>query len=418
MSESEDSDSASEGPPARVLFFSHSASLEGSALSLLKLVSALDRRRYEPVAVFREEGPVADALRGRGVAVHMEPRLALFGYCSGFHAEPWEPGFYRSLLRFPATAAAGFRWVRRLRPQIAHVNSLALLAVGIGTHLAGCRTILHIREQSLPDRLRIRAITVRALIHHFYDHVLAICQSNLDSAGVRPAYATVVPNWPDVPAGQEGGQGVRDRLGLGPDTRMALFVGGESEAKGTHVLLRAVAQVRTTTPFVVVLAGRTITDTRRRRTRLYARELHALRGPCAGRLVEIGPLSSVGEWYAACDFVLFPSTLPHFPTPVIEAAVHGKPAVAANDEVCRELIAGGETGLLFTPGDAGDLAAKMRLLLEDSALADALGRRARARILPGFDRETSVQRVESVYRHLLARAGNAGELARAGGGHG
>ncbi len=52
--------------------------------------------------------------------------------------------------------------------------------------------------------------------------------------------------------------------------------------------------------------------------------------------------------------------------------------LGANLPSIAEIIRDGETGLLFTPGDAGDLAAKANLLLEDADGYRAMRRRCRS----------------------------------------
>jgi len=61
---------------------------------------------------------------------------------------------------------------------------------------------------------------------------------------------------------------------------------------------------------------------------------------------------------------------------VTEAAALGVPAIVSNSCAAREAIIDGETGLLFQSGDVNDLAAKLRLLDRDAALAKRFGLKA------------------------------------------
>ena len=94
--------------------------------------------------------------------------------------------------------------------------------------------------------------------------------------------------------------------------------------------------------------------------------------------------------------VLCPSVLyDNLPNAILEAFAHGKPVVASNHGSFPGAIDDGRTGLLFTPKDAADLAAKIRRLWTEPDLAATLGRNARIQC----EREHAP---ETHYRRLVA----------------
>jgi glycosyltransferase involved in cell wall biosynthesis len=66
-----------------------------------------------------------------------------------------------------------------------------------------------------------------------------------------------------------------------------------------------------------------------------------------------------------------------------------------------ELIDEGKTGLLVPPGDSGALAAAIRRLLDDPALRERMGKRARERAQERFTVARHVASVQAVYDELL-----------------
>ncbi len=81
------------------------------------------------------------------------------------------------------------------------------------------------------------------------------------------------------------------------------------------------------------------------------------------------------------------------PTVLLEAMACGLPVVSTALSGIPEIVADGETGYLVPPGDPAALAAVMRRLLEDRALAERLGRAGRERAGDLFDLRTNVTRL-------------------------
>src|SRR5207302_1817304 len=81
------------------------------------------------------------------------------------------------------------------------------------------------------------------------------------------------------------------------------------------------------------------------------------------------------------------------PTVLLEAMACGLPVVSTALSGIPEIVADGETGYLVPPGDPAALAAAMRRLLEDCALAERLGRAGRERARDLLDLRTQIRRV-------------------------
>ena len=66
-----------------------------------------------------------------------------------------------------------------------------------------------------------------------------------------------------------------------------------------------------------------------------------------------------------------------------------------------EIVEDGGTGLHFAPGDAADLAAKVRRLAEDPRLAAELGRRAREVYEERYTADRAGDETLAVYRRAV-----------------
>ena len=78
-------------------------------------------------------------------------------------------------------------------------------------------------------------------------------------------------------------------------------------------------------------------------------------------------------------FLIFPSTwYETFGRVAIEAFAKGTPVIASNIGAIAELIDSPKNGICFKPGDAKDLAEKIKWCLQHPKLARAMRRYARA----------------------------------------
>lgn len=90
----------------------------------------------------------------------------------------------------------------------------------------------------------------------------------------------------------------------------------------------------------------------------------------------------LAEAYASADVLAFPSDTETLGFVAMEAMASGVPAVGARAGGVPDVIRHGENGLLFTPGDLGDLTEQLRRLLNDDVLRRRLGRQAREDMEP------------------------------------
>jgi len=79
----------------------------------------------------------------------------------------------------------------------------------------------------------------------------------------------------------------------------------------------------------------------------------------------------------------------------------GCAAVASNVGGNPELVRHGETGLLFTPGDAEDLARQLTAMLTSDELRNRLASAGSVWVAKNLSREASVRRMETIYRQYL-----------------
>ena len=88
---------------------------------------------------------------------------------------------------------------------------------------------------------------------------------------------------------------------------------------------------------------------------------------------------------------------------VYEGMLMGKPVIVSRAGGNAELVDHGETGFLFEPRDAKELARYMTLLSTDEHLAHRMGAEAAVRARARFADAAFVRSLEAAYRHAMGK---------------
>jgi glycosyltransferase involved in cell wall biosynthesis len=86
----------------------------------------------------------------------------------------------------------------------------------------------------------------------------------------------------------------------------------------------------------------------------------------------------------------------------IEAQASGVPVVGSRVGGVEEAIAEGKTGFLVDPGKPEELARVLERLYDDRELLARMSAACRAHVDPAFGKELMVDRIDSLYRSLMA----------------
>jgi len=187
---------------------------------------------------------------------------------------------------------------------------------------------------------------------------------------------------------------VRAELGIAPEAMVFLFLGRLTRDKGVLDLAQAFASLAAVRPAaVLLLVG---PDEERVRPKI-----ESICRAHAGKLRFAGYTRTPERYIAAANALCLPSYREGFPTVIIEAAATGIPATGSRIYGITDAIIEGETGLLHTPADAKDLAKKMEMLMNDPALRERLGTRARQRAVDEFSQQRLTQALLDYYRVAL-----------------
>ena len=244
----------------------------------------------------------------------------------------------------------------------------------------------------------------RIKFHVRMDAVVTVCEDikkvivvsgNLPPEKVNVIYAGVDLSRFD-PAKSDR-QRVRREWGVAPDETLVVQVGAR-EWKGWKDLISAAAILAADHSRLKTAIVACEDDAKKAEVSAFAREKGI-----ADRVLPIGFRSDMPDVLAAAEIVAdlsyeglgITGTLREamaLERPVIGSAAGGNP----------ELVVDGASGLLVPPRDPSAMAAAIRRLLTDPALAAMLAHGGRERVARGFSSEVRLDRIEALYARLLA----------------
>lgn len=368
----------SAGPIPILVISNHGDVVGGGEISLLALVTRLDRARWRPTVVVPHEGAVARRCERAGIRTAIVPL----------------PG-----LRRPGVAAlSSLVRLRRLCRQsgatLVHANGSRAMCYAAAIPSRLCRRLWHVRVADRDpwlDRILVRAadlivVNSRAVLERFArlePSRLRCVHNGVDLADFRPRPASPP---------------LRRALGIPEGRPVAVSVGRFVPYKGYHDLVEAAALLQRELPEVHwVLVGEG--------------ELKAaLITQVAARGLEkqvhfVGWRDDLPELLALGDVFVLPSHGEHFGRVLLEAMAMAKPVVATAAGGVPEIVTDGQTGTLVPAGSPPALAAATAALLRDEPAARRMGMAGRRRVEARFTIERHVREMEAAYAACLGAHG-------------
>lgn len=207
--------------------------------------------------------------------------------------------------------------------------------------------------------------------------------------GGLPAEKIVVkPNFVEP----DPGTGPSNENRNGHDNDCALFVGRLSPQKGIRTLLAAWEQL--TFPLVVVGDGplSCLLEEPQPRSPAVTYRGRLSRDQTLAAMKQARFLVVPSEWYESFGLI------------IVEAFASGVPVLCSRLGAMEEIVEDGRTGLHFTAGDAGDLAAKVRWAWDHPDEMRGMGRNARSEYEAKYTAERNYEMLYDIYQRVLTNA--------------
>lgn len=279
------------------------------------------------------------------------------------------------------------RLIRRLAPDIVHASLASpwscQYAVAAAA-LARRPRVVAVYQLAVPPvserQRRAKQVTARAIDRHVGVGERTSREIETLVGLPRDSVRTIHNGVPDELAPVAPERGRRPLVGT---------IGRLEPQKGVDVLIRALGDVEDA-DLLVVGDG-----SERARLEGLAREVGV-----SERVEWKGWSDEPRKYLASLDVFVLPSRNEGFPLAVLEALLAGAAVVASDVGSVAEAVRDGETGLIVPAEDHGALAAALRRLLADQALARRVGEEGRRFVLDRFTANHMARAFESLYEEL------------------
>ena len=368
----------------KILYIANRAEVfSGGQISLLELVSRIDRSKFEPVVLSPGEGGLPEKMREMGVKVYT-----------------WDMPTAKTLNipRIRKKTAELRAIIDENGADIVHTNgSRAQLYASLALKGSKASLVWHVRESKKDIFL--------------YDLFLArsakriICVSKAVEEKRFGRYPEikeklkVIYNGVDVHRfnkDEVARENIRKDLKIKGDSPLLGMLGLLVPLKGHIDMLKAFQMIKKKhLKAKLLIAGKTVDENYTEKLKKLTKDLRLVND-----VVFTGPRDDVNSVLSALDIFVLPSEREGFSRALLEAMACAVPIIATDVGGNAEAIIEGETGLFVKYGNLGALANAAAYIINDPARASRMALSARKRAVDVFSIERHIDEVEKLYGEM------------------
>ncbi|MFK7813535.1 MAG: glycosyltransferase family 4 protein [Maribacter sp.] len=372
----------------KILYVHHSGGLGGAPKSMGYIIKNLDQKKFSPTLLNISEGPINDFFRElpceliilkKGIRPFHGSYVVksnLFHYLYGW------------FFLIPSIILA-YKHIKRIKPDLIHLNSSCLFAFAIAAHFFKIKTICHVRE---PIRKGWAGWPLRFFCKAYVSGFIAISQYDLDSLQFttsntqpREVIYNFVENFSSSITSLESP--IRSEFNVTKNGTLFLYLARFAESNGWIKLIemaREVVRKNSNAHFILVGAQ---TDNH------FINTGH-------DNIQIIGYRSDIEELLNGTDVFVCPFVLPHFARGVIEAAAYSRPSIGSDVGGVNELIKDKFNGFLYQ--SENEFVSLCQVLIDDIDKRKLLGSQAYNYAIQNFDLKKNLEKTYDFYTNFVS----------------
>lgn len=287
-------------------------------------------------------------------------------------------------------------YFRRHGVRLVHNNTVYTYVGAVAASEERIPVVWHIREDIRDQGRRFADAGKAVSLINRSDRILAVSRYMAGAVkGIDRQKVSVIYDGVDA-----GKFYCRKRILTGGPQAVITMAGAVTERKGQEELLRAVSILKeeSQVDFKVKFVGK--------EDAAYIRHLKDMVG--RHRLEDtvqfLGKRGNVEDYFREADIAVVCSRAEPFGRVTVEAQLAGCLVIGADSGATAELVRHGETGLLYCPGNPGDLAGRIMQALENPADSVKMAEAGQKHARDTYTKERNAQEILRVYREILGHA--------------
>lgn len=355
----------------------------GAPTSMLNIIRYLDKNKFSAKILFIFENPsICEICKKENIDYRvLKGKFFQRFYNLNVYSEANETSWRYQLRLYPflrniiSWIFVGFYFSKNIikeeEPDIIHFNSTFLTDWLWGVRHLNVKRFVHVREPFSSRGIGIKKYIYKFILRNYTDGIFAISDDNKRRLGL-PDITEVIYNFMPEP--------LFKRLEAKQNQVNVIYLGGDSKIKGFKILKEARHYIDP--DIMIYVAG------------------HFLNPDCIPNYTNmkyLGVITNVYEYLIQSDILIFPSMVPHFAKPIIEAGMCRLPVIASNVNGMEEIVTPEQNGILFPVGDARALAKAINFLASNLQLRLEYGNNNYKMVKNKFSIETNLRLIENAY---------------------
>jgi len=387
-----------------ILIIHQSSELYGSDKTILFFCKELDKTKYFPIVVIPSDGPLKREFEKENIQVVIAPVLKLYRNI----VNP------KNIFTFYKDYFASMKILKKLHEehnfQLVYSHTLAVL---IGFFFAKKNKIKHlwhvqeiINKPAFVNKAFKKLLSLKANHKAIYDSIqtMKFWTKNSEILQNKSDFVWNGLNLDEkYNTSEEEIREIRESFFKSENNQIVIgLIGRINGWKGQQLLLDAYKLVRNdsnykNTKLVFVGSAPPNQD-------FFVEDLKTKIGELNFQeYVIIVPFQqNIWKFWDSIDIAVVPSTEPEpFGMVAIEAMAAKKPTIVANHGGLQEIVIHDQTGFLFEPRNATDLAKHLKLLINDDNKRKSFGESGYSRVKEVFSMKNHTDKLEEIFQNLI-----------------
>lgn len=363
----------------KILLFHQSGAIGGAGLSLLHILDALDKDKYE-IKVVCPSIPedMCRLINEHGVEViATDSTPIIFPHYNGGIKYALSIRTLWNLVCILRDKPKVNKILEQSAPDIVIVNSMTMFMIGRYAKLKGIKTICFHRETYQKGLFGVRTNYIKRQLSYNFDKIVFISEYDKESTKPCNAKKYVVYDKVDTSLySNTNRQALRQEYGIQENEKCILFLGGISKIKGGYIAINAmnhlerkdiklifvgISKKQFNTPLSI--KERILASIHMSGFAMSKKAYHTLKNN--DRIIFV-PISKTPEkYYCMADAVIFPSIIAHQARPIYEAGIARIPILISNFHETAEFVKNNYNAILFEPNNTENLAQKINDLFDN-----------------------------------------------------